>query len=220
MDRQNAIYCGLGHIWQPLLPDKEVSQLNPQKRLKQIPSDYEISNYLSTWIWFIFYFCCACQKLTKTKALSSVPIKVSHTRPWIFQKVLFNQPGWRRNQKRTLHLKFTVQGDIYVKEPALNERVIWLHTGTHSFNSLSLPPHVNAGYEWNEVHPYMPVPLCCFNCKCFGHGKDACWSKSMCLRCGCFSHWESQCENSPKYTNFMGDHPASSREYPWWQKEK
>ncbi|GFW96497.1 putative RNA-directed DNA polymerase from transposon BS [Trichonephila clavipes] len=43
-----------------------------------------------------------------------------------------------------------------------------------TFSSPSLPHTIKAGYLNCKIHPYVPNPLCCFNCQRFGHSQTSC----------------------------------------------
>ncbi|GFO13711.1 RNA-directed DNA polymerase from mobile element jockey [Plakobranchus ocellatus] len=69
--------------------------------------------------------------------------------------------------------------------------------------------------------PYIPLPMHCYKCQRYGHGKDRCKKPSaVCVRCGKGGHVERDCSADPHCVNCKGDHTASSKPCPKFLEEQ
>ena len=89
-----------------------------------------------------------------------------------------------------------------------------------TFASTLLPRSIRAGYLECPIRPYIPNPLCCFNCQRFGHSKTSCRGKLTCSRCGNVGHESSACEAPFHCVNCSKDHPSYSKSCEKWKFEK
>ncbi|XP_023214774.1 uncharacterized protein LOC111617717 [Centruroides sculpturatus] len=89
-----------------------------------------------------------------------------------------------------------------------------------TFNKLTLPSFITAGYLRCPVRPYVPNPLRCFKCQRFGHSQTSCRGKSVCAQCGTEGHNSTECTGTPCCVNCKDEHPSYSRKCPAWQREK
>ncbi|XP_067131718.1 uncharacterized protein [Centruroides vittatus] len=89
-----------------------------------------------------------------------------------------------------------------------------------TFDKLTLPSFITAGYLRCQVRPYIPNPLRCFKCQRFGHSQTSCRGKSLCAQCGTEGHNSTECKSTPHCVNCQDAHPAYSRKCPAWQREK
>ncbi|GFO19488.1 ATP-dependent RNA helicase a-like protein [Plakobranchus ocellatus] len=66
-----------------------------------------------------------------------------------------------------------------------------------------------------DVRPYVPLPMRCYKCQRYGHGKDRCKKPvAVCVRCRKGGHVERDCSADPNCVNCRGDHAASSKTCP------
>ncbi|GFO13713.1 RNA-directed DNA polymerase from mobile element jockey [Plakobranchus ocellatus] len=88
-----------------------------------------------------------------------------------------------------------------------------------TFDSPKPPSRIRAGYLTLDVRPY--VPMCCYKCQRYGHGKDRCKKPAaVCVRCGKGDHVEGDCSADPHCVNCRGDHAASSKTCPKFLEEQ
>ncbi|GBM04979.1 putative RNA-directed DNA polymerase from transposon X-element [Araneus ventricosus] len=91
---------------------------------------------------------------------------------------------------------------------------------TLTFSSSKLPSNTTAGYIRSPVKPYIPNPLCCFNCQRFGHSKVACRGQLTCSNCGIAGHSANGCQADPHCFHCKQDHSSDSKDCPQWKTEK
>ena len=101
-----------------------------------------------------------------------------------------------------------------------NNELLPTNTFVLTFNVPTLPTFIKAGYLNIPVEPFIPNPLHCFKCQCFGHRQNTCQGKLTCTRCGQFDHDNKACVNDVVCINCKGNHCAYSRECPQWKLEK
>lgn len=100
-------------------------------------------------------------------------------------------------------------------ENLLPTRTIFL-----TFNQLSIPEYIKAGYERISVRQYIPSPLRCFNCHKYGHTKDNCRSPDpICIDCAMSVH-DGPCSSPPFCTNCQGPHASNYPNCPRFLEEK
>ncbi|GBM02561.1 hypothetical protein AVEN_178492-1 [Araneus ventricosus] len=80
-----------------------------------------------------------------------------------------------------------------------------------TFHSPKLPECIKAGYMRLAVRPYIPTPLRCFKCQCFGHSKDSCRGTLSCARCAEAGHESSGCTAEEKCVNCKARRIVKSR---------
>ena len=91
-----------------------------------------------------------------------------------------------------------------------------------TFNSPNLPTVVKIGFIQVKVDVYIPNPLRCYHCQVFGHHENKCGRHAVCCNCGEPEHCAPSgvCDKPAKCVNCSGNHPASSKQCPQWEKEK
>ncbi|GFO34109.1 RNA-directed DNA polymerase from mobile element jockey [Plakobranchus ocellatus] len=90
-----------------------------------------------------------------------------------------------------------------------------------TFDSPKPPSRIRAGYLTLDVRPYVPLPMRCYKCQRYGHGKDRCKTPAaVCVRCGKGGHVESDCSADPLCINCRGNHAASSKTCPKFLEEQ
>ncbi|GFO10695.1 RNA-directed DNA polymerase from mobile element jockey [Plakobranchus ocellatus] len=90
-----------------------------------------------------------------------------------------------------------------------------------TFDSPKPPSRIRAGYLTLDVRPYVPLPMRCYKCQRYGHGKDRCKKPAaVCVRCGKGIHVERDCSADPHCVNCRGDHTASSKTCPKFLEEQ
>ncbi|GFN87759.1 hypothetical protein PoB_001426500 [Plakobranchus ocellatus] len=88
-----------------------------------------------------------------------------------------------------------------------------------TFDSPKPPSRIRVGYLTLDVRPYVRLPMRCYKCQRYGHGKDRCKKPAaVCVRCDKGSHVERDC--SADCVNCRGDHAASSKTCPKFLEEQ
>ena len=88
-----------------------------------------------------------------------------------------------------------------------------------TFELLTLPSTIRAGFHQLKVRSYTPPPVQCFECFRFGHVKKFCKSKPLCPLCGKDRH-EGDCTSPLLCVNCKGQHSARSRDCPKYKTEQ
>lgn len=88
-----------------------------------------------------------------------------------------------------------------------------------TFGIPTLPESIWAGFYRVKIKQYVPLPLRCYNCQRFGHGKDRCRNQLSCFRCGEGGHDGKDCQATPKCINCKGTHMTSSKDCEKWKEE-
>ena len=95
------------------------------------------------------------------------------------------------------------------------------NTFVFTFNTPELSTIVKIGFIQAKVDVYVPNPLRCYQCQVYGHHENKCSRHALCINCGMPEHCASgQCQRPAKCVNCSGDHPANSKEFQQWEKEK
>ena len=90
-----------------------------------------------------------------------------------------------------------------------------------TFGTPDLPKEIYFGYNRCKVELYIPNPLRCFRCQCYGHGKDKCTKNAICARCGSNDHSDDKACDKPELCfNCKGSHPSYSRSCPKYKVEQ
>ncbi|GFO18977.1 RNA-directed DNA polymerase from mobile element jockey [Plakobranchus ocellatus] len=90
-----------------------------------------------------------------------------------------------------------------------------------TFDSPKPPSRIRAGYLTLDVRPYVPLPMRCYKCQRYGHGKDRCKKPAaVCVRCGKGGPVERDCSADPFCVDCRGDHAASSKTCPKFLEEQ
>ncbi|GFV01765.1 putative RNA-directed DNA polymerase from transposon X-element [Trichonephila clavipes] len=84
------------------------------------------------------------------------------------------------------------------------------------FSTPEFPQSVKAAYLHCPVRPYIPNPLCCFQCQRFGHSKTVCRGQPTCSRCAEVGHDSADSKAKERCVNCKGGHSSFSRFFPTW----
>ena len=82
-----------------------------------------------------------------------------------------------------------------------------------TFDYLTIPSHIKAGYERVRIHQYVPDPRHCFKCQQFCRQTVA-----VCVTCGQFVH-DGICETPPLCVNCHGNHASNQKGCPRYIEE-
>jgi Zn finger protein HypA/HybF involved in hydrogenase expression len=89
-----------------------------------------------------------------------------------------------------------------------------------SFALPSLQVEVKCAYYNMKVRLYIPNPMRCFKCQCYGHTQSCCTKPTTCPDCGLKEHESTQCEREHYGVNCNGDHSARFWQCPMWKREQ
>ncbi|GFO25729.1 Gag-like protein [Plakobranchus ocellatus] len=89
-----------------------------------------------------------------------------------------------------------------------------------TFDNSKPQSRIRAGHLTLDVRPYVPLPMRCYKCQRYGHGKDRCKKPAtVCVICGKGGHVERNCSADAHCVNCRGDHAASSKTCPKFPEE-
>ncbi|KAK5644855.1 hypothetical protein RI129_006155 [Pyrocoelia pectoralis] len=88
-----------------------------------------------------------------------------------------------------------------------------------TFNKLTIPQKVKAGFHSLPVRLYIPDPIRCFKCQAFGHTTLRCNNAAVCA-CGKQPHEDVPCNTPFTCVNCKGDHSSRSKNCPTYKTEK
>ena len=164
------------------------------------------------------------KNLLKTNSLATIPVQVSPHRTLNYCKgILRDRSGYFADMTELeLTTALRPQGISTVKRFTYKRNGETLPSNTYLINfSLPKPPSsIKAGYFNLPIETFIPSPLRCFKCQKFGHGLSSCRGQVTCAHCGERSHTTEDCTAVTKRCiNCGGEHSASSRECPQWQKQ-
>ena len=120
--------------------------------------------------------------LLRSTTLSNVPIKVSPHSSLNSSKGVVRSRDLEGIEDNEICKHLSSQNVTYVKR--INLCKFPTNTLILTFDRPILPKSIKAGYLNIPVEPYIPNPLCCFNCQKFGHGQNTCRNKLTCAHCG------------------------------------
>ena len=92
-----------------------------------------------------------------------------------------------------------------------------------TFNRMTPPEKIKGGLRMLEVREFIPSPRRCYNCQGFGHMGTHCRrTQAVCVKCASYVHVgrDESCTHRTQCINCRGEHSASDRECPIYQKEK
>ena len=98
-----------------------------------------------------------------------------------------------------------------------------------TFNTVTLPSHINLYFARMTVKQHIPNPMLCKNCWAYGHTKNRCSSPAMCANCGKTEHLQrnasgeliGKCDYPSSCLNCSGGkHSSWNRQCPTYQKEQ
>jgi len=183
---------------------RQIKKLRSGKLLVEITRNSQVNNLL------------------KITTLSDIPVKVSPHRSLNQCKGVIRSPELASLSQYELESELQKHNVTDVKKIFIKRDGITRNTNTIvlTFNTSTLPTHINIAYLRVRVEPFIPNPLRCFKCQRFGHHSSACKRDSMCSKCGLPDHGESECTRPPCCANCEGDHPANSNKCPKWLREK
>ena len=90
-----------------------------------------------------------------------------------------------------------------------------------TFEGTILPYEVKCGYRNVKVEEYIPPPMRCYKCNCFGHTTVTCNNEMTCVKCG-GNHKRENCSSDQiKCTNCgSSEHEVLDRSCPAFKREK
>ena len=151
------------------------------------------------------------------------PVKSSLVAPPYAKEVICNVPFAIPNNELQIclkehHVKYVKR---FQMKSVLNGKSVFNDTKTvlSQFDNDVLPPFVRIGYLNFPVKQYVPKLLRCFKCNRFGHTSTNYRGKERCSECGGDHKIENWQIANAKCVNCNGNHSASSKECPRYQKE-
>ena len=162
------------------------------------------------------------KSLLKSKIMCNIPIKVSAHMSLNSSKGVNRSRDLEGVSEDEMLENLSSQGVSAVKRIHIsrNNELVPTNTFILTFGKPLLPDSIKAGYLKIPIVPFMPNPLQCFKCHCYGHRKNTCPGKVTCVRCGQVDHESKTCTNTISCANCKGSHFAYSRECPKWKQEK
>ncbi len=162
--------------------------------------------------------------MMKTKSLANIPVEFNpHRTLNSSQGVVFCYQLDEVSEEEILE-ELGPQGviEVYRMKTKRQGKLVPLNTYILTFNTTTVPEKINVGYLRLPVRPYVPNPRRCYNCQRFGHGSKTCKKLKTCAKCGqeTDEHDFEQCPNDEHCINCKGNHSASSKECPEWNKNK
>ena len=163
------------------------------------------------------------ENLADANTKTSISVKSSIIIPAGAKGVIYNVPLDITNDDLLMCLKddHVTYVKRFVKKSLVDLPPVLTDTKTVllQFDSTALPLFVHIGYMRFSVKKYIPQPLRCFKCNRFGHVTANCRGKERCSKCG-GEHKIENCQTSTvKCVNCNGNHTASSKECPRYQRE-
>lgn len=168
-----------------------------------------------------------CQKKThatallKLKKIGDYPVDASPHKSLNSCKGVVRNDALAEMEEGEILSNLKSQGVIAVKKFTFKRggREVRHSTLMLTFGVPKLPERLWVGFCWARVTPFIPLPLRCFQCQRYGHGRSACKNKPVCVKCGEPEHGTNACSKDPKCVNCSGGHPSSSKDCPMWKEE-
>lgn len=88
-----------------------------------------------------------------------------------------------------------------------------------TFEGTSFPANVKFGLLRIQTRPYYSLPLQCYNCYGYGHGKTGCKNKTRCRVCSGVHDIATKCRAKAFCSNCRGNHQPMDRKCPTYVKE-
>ena len=126
---------------------------------------------------------------------------------------------WWNGRRWDLRLLRTTESPLSTSMIKRNDVLTPSRTLFLTFDYLTIPSHIKAGYERIHVHQYIPAPRHCFKCQQFGHMQQFCHQTvAVCVTCGPFIH-DGICESPPFCVNCHGNHASNQKGCPRYIEE-
>ncbi|GBN46977.1 hypothetical protein AVEN_172931-1 [Araneus ventricosus] len=162
------------------------------------------------------------EQIVKLKTFSNIPITVSRHATLNSSKGVITCGELLNVTTEEILKELQGQGVSHVRRISIRRDGQLLNT-KHlilTFDSAKLPENIKAGYMRLSVRTYIPNPLRCFKCQCFGHSKTSCRGTLTCARCAEVGHESTDCTRTEKCVNCKGEHTSFSRNCFAWKQEK
>lgn len=117
--------------------------------------------------------------------------------------------------------QFAAQGvvDVHRIISKVGDKKVNTSSVVLTFDSLNFPERVKFGLLSIITRPYYALPLQCYNCYGFGHGKAGCKSKTRCRVCSKEHVIAGKCGAKAFCSNCKGNHQPTNRKCPIYVKE-
>ena len=124
--------------------------------------------------------------LLKSNIMCNIPIKVSAQTSLNSSKGVIRSRDLEGVSEGVMLDNLSSQGVSAVKRIQIrrNNELVLMNTFILTFSKPLLPDSIKAGYLKIPIVPFIPNPLRCFKCHCYGHRENACRGKVTCARCG------------------------------------
>ncbi|XP_023231711.1 uncharacterized protein LOC111631642 [Centruroides sculpturatus] len=161
-------------------------------------------------------------KLLKMKSLGEIMVTITPHTNLNLSRGVISEIDLMSEDESDIQICLLDQGVTAVRQISIHRdgKLIPTKHLILTFNKLTLPSSVAAGYLCCPSCPYIPNPLRCSKRQRFGHSQISCRGKEACTQCGNEDHESTECTSSSCCVNCKDSHPAYSRKCTAWQRER